>query len=120
MVVSPTLLKRYINLIKRFDPRVDDTVIIKRFDRFSDILKPNEKILWQGTPSARHAWGDHDQMEPAGSVGERPVSLWVRKPGHWEYDIDFTDPPWFKINAVGFLSVPDARRVMTMVERAVR
>ena len=39
--------------------------------------------------------------------------------GHWEYDIDFTDSPWFKINAVGFLSVPDARRVMEKVEQAV-
>jgi len=73
------LLKKYIDLIKRFDPREDDEVIVKRFDRFADILQPNEKILWQGTPSARHAWGDHDQMEPAGSVSERPVSLKVRK-----------------------------------------
>jgi len=39
--------------------------------------------------------------------------------GHWEYDIDFTDSPWFKINAVGLLSVPDARRVMEKVEQAV-
>lgn len=74
------LLKKYIDLIKRFDPRVDDEVIVKRFDRFTDILQPDEKILWQGTPLARHAWGDHDQMEPAaGSVGDRPVSIAARK-----------------------------------------
>ena len=60
------LLKKYIDLIKRFD-------------RFTDILQPDEKILWQGTPLARHAWGDHDQMEPAGSVGDRPVSIAARK-----------------------------------------
>ncbi len=40
------LLKKYIDLIKRLDPREDDEVIVKRFDCFADILQPNEKILW--------------------------------------------------------------------------
>jgi hypothetical protein len=73
------LLKKYIDLIKRIDPREDDELNVERFDRFSDILQPNEKILWQGTPSSRHAWGDHDQMESAGSVGDRPGSLTGRR-----------------------------------------
>lgn len=62
------LLKKYIGLIKRFDC-------------FTDILQPDEKILWQGTPLARHTWGDQGQIEPAGSVGERPVSITARKVG---------------------------------------
>ncbi|MCU7802670.1 MAG: hypothetical protein KZQ96_05680 [Candidatus Thiodiazotropha sp. (ex Lucinoma borealis)] len=39
--------------------------------------------------------------------------------GHWEYDIDFNQLPWFKINMVGFLSVPDAKRIMDKIEQAV-
>jgi hypothetical protein len=39
--------------------------------------------------------------------------------GHWEYDIDFNQSPWFKINAVGFLSVPDARQVMEKLKQAL-
>ena len=73
------VLKKYIDLIKRSDPREDDKIKVERFDRFSDILQPNEKILWQGNPSSRHAWGDHDQMEPAGSVGDRPGTLTGRR-----------------------------------------
>ena len=69
------ILKKYIDLIKRFDSREDDDVIVQRFDRFNDILRANEQILWQGAPSLLHAWGDHDQMEPAGSAGSRPASL---------------------------------------------
>jgi len=69
------ILKKYIDLIKRLDPREDDEVIVPRFDSMDDILDANEQILWQGAPSPRHAWGDHDQMEPAGSVGVRPGSL---------------------------------------------
>ncbi len=69
------ILKKYIDQIRRFDPREDDDIVVKRFDHFDDILQANEKILWQGAPSLRHSWGDHDQMEPAGSVGQRPVSL---------------------------------------------
>ncbi|MCM8857893.1 MAG: hypothetical protein LC541_20215 [Candidatus Thiodiazotropha sp.] len=38
--------------------------------------------------------------------------------GHWEYDIDFNQLPWFKINVVGFLSVPDAKRIMDKIEQA--
>ncbi|MCP3954555.1 MAG: hypothetical protein GY697_20405, partial [Desulfobacterales bacterium] len=49
------------------------------FDRFSDILSPNEKVIWQGSPSALQAWSDHDMMEPAGSVGDRPGSLMGRR-----------------------------------------
>lgn len=73
------ILKKYIDLIKRIDPRQDDEVIVQRFDHFTDILNKNEKILWQSAPSFQHAWGDHDQMEPAGSVGKRPISLVGRK-----------------------------------------
>ena len=47
------LFKKYIDLIKRFDPREDDEVIVKRYDHFGDILDSNEKILWKGTPSIR-------------------------------------------------------------------
>lgn len=36
----------------------------------------------------------------------------------WEYDIDF-NRAWFKINAVGLLSVPDARQVLVKVEKAL-
>jgi len=73
------LLRKYIDLINRFDSRVDDEIIVKRLDRSTDILQPGEKFLWQGAPSFRHAWGDHDQMESAGSVGQRPVSVVARK-----------------------------------------
>jgi hypothetical protein len=73
------ILKKYIDMVKRVDPREDDEVIVQRFDRFNDILHANEQILWQGSPSIRHAWGDHDQMEPAGSAGDRPASLLGRK-----------------------------------------
>ncbi|MCU7850684.1 MAG: hypothetical protein KZQ80_00580 [Candidatus Thiodiazotropha sp. (ex Monitilora ramsayi)] len=73
------LISNYIDLIKRIDSRQDDQVIVKRFDHVSDVLQPGESIIWQGKPSAKHAWGDHDQMEPAGSVSERPASLAGRK-----------------------------------------
>ncbi|MCU7842225.1 MAG: hypothetical protein KZQ93_00135 [Candidatus Thiodiazotropha sp. (ex Monitilora ramsayi)] len=39
--------------------------------------------------------------------------------GHWEYDIDFNQAPWFKINAVGFLSAPSAKQVIEKEERAL-
>ncbi|MCU7795836.1 MAG: hypothetical protein KZQ75_01760 [Candidatus Thiodiazotropha sp. (ex Myrtea spinifera)] len=74
-----TLIRKYIDLIKRIDTRQDDEIIVKRFEHFNDVLQPGESIIWQGKPSAKHAWGDHDQMEPAGSVSERPVSLSGRK-----------------------------------------
>jgi len=79
MTILTKVLKKYIDLVKRIDPREDDQINIVRFDKFSDVLQPNERILWQGNPSSRHAWGDHDQMEPAGSVGDRPGSLLGRR-----------------------------------------
>lgn len=49
------ILKKYIDLIKRFDPREDDEIIVQRFDRFNNIMHANEQILWQGAPSLHHA-----------------------------------------------------------------
>lgn len=73
------LIRKYTKLIQRLDPRQDDEISIERFDHFDQIYQPGEHMLWQGKPSARHAWADHDQMEPSGSVGDRPVTLRVRK-----------------------------------------
>lgn len=73
------IFAKYFKLINRLDPRKDDLINVERFDRLSEILPPNEKVLWQGTPSSLHAWSDHDMMEPAGSVGDRPGSLMGRR-----------------------------------------
>jgi hypothetical protein len=73
------ILKKYSDFIKRIDSRKDDEIIVTRFGRFEDILQPDEEILWQGAPSASDAWADHDQMEPAGSAGDRPGSLAGRR-----------------------------------------
>lgn len=51
MIVN--ILKKYVDLIKRLDPREDDDVTVQRFDHFNDILDAGEKILWQGAPSPR-------------------------------------------------------------------
>lgn len=79
LTVLGTLQRKYIELLERLDGRTNDEVIVQRFDNFIEILQPGEQIIWQGKPSALHAWADHDQLEPAGSASERPVSLKVRK-----------------------------------------
>ena len=50
-----------------------------------------------------------------GGIGDVILS----QDGHWDYDIEFPDAPWFQTNAVGFLSVPNAKQVMEKIDRVV-
>ena len=50
------------------DPRVLRALGVENF------LAADERIVWRARPSSRHAWGDHDQLEPVRGTRMQPAS----------------------------------------------
>jgi len=50
------------------DPRVLRALGVENF------LDADERIVWRARPSSRHAWGDHDQLEPVRGTTMQPAS----------------------------------------------
>ncbi len=48
---------------------------IEKVQSLNKALRSDEQILWEGAPSPRHSWNDHDQMVSPGSTGTSPSSL---------------------------------------------
>ncbi len=72
------MLKRFRSWLpgntKPEDGAQDDNHI-EKVQSLNDMLGSDERILWEGAPSPRHSWSDHDQLAPTGSVGTSPDSL---------------------------------------------
>lgn len=56
------------------EDRAQDDNHIEKVKSLNDMLGSDEQILWEGAPSPRHSWSDHDQLAPVGSVGTSPDS----------------------------------------------
>ena len=53
----------------------DDDPQVRRANSLDGAMGAGERILWEGAPSPRHAWGDHDQLEPVRQTPMQPRSL---------------------------------------------
>ncbi len=72
------MLKRFMSWLrgstKQEDEAQDDNHV-EKVQSLNSILGNDEQILWEGAPSPRHSWSDHDQLAPPSSIGMNPGSL---------------------------------------------
>ena len=75
------MAKRFLSFLIGLVRRVmgpaeeDDDPRVRRVSSLDSVVGPGERILWEGTSSPRHAWGDHDQLEPVRQTPMQPTSV---------------------------------------------